>query len=65
MDNYGKAAVVSKHTAMKTLGTGDKTRAFLTFILAAGQKTCFASLGFMQLFPISLIKRQIYQSTVY
>jgi hypothetical protein len=35
---------------------GDKTHAFLTFILAAGEKTCFASVGFMQLFPISLIQ---------
>jgi hypothetical protein len=37
-------------------GGGDKTHAFLTFILAAGEKTCFASVGFMQLFPIYLIE---------
>jgi len=65
MDDYSKAVLVSKHSAMKTWGTGDKTHAFLTFILAAGEKTYFASLVIMQLFPISLIQKQMYQSTDY
>jgi len=53
MERYSTGQSPQRAVAPMEGRGGDKTHAFLTFILAAVEKTCFASVGFMQLFPIS------------